>query len=49
MIESAILLGVLAGKDKPKLYDLFRMRSYLKHLNLHHGLIAYWSTNNLQL
>ncbi len=49
LVEKAFLLGVLAGKDKPRVYDLLRMRSYLKRLNLHHGLIAYWSTNNFQL
>jgi GxxExxY protein len=49
LVEKAFLLGVLAGKDKPRAYDLLRMRSYLRRLNLHHGLIAYWSTNNLQL
>lgn len=25
------------------------MRSYLKKLNLHYGLIAFWSVKNLQL
>ena len=49
LIDNSILLGILAGKDKPKVYDIFRMRSYLNKLKLTHGLIAYWSTKNLQL
>ena len=49
LIEKALLLGVLAGKDKPRKYDLIRMRSYLNRLQLHYGLIAFWSTKNLQL
>ena len=49
LVEEALLLGILAGRDKPRIYDQFRMRSYLKHLHLHYGLIAYWSTHNLQL
>ncbi len=49
LIENSFLLGILAGKDKPRVYDIFRMRSYLRKLKLHHGLIAYWSTSNLQL
>lgn len=49
LIDNSILLGILAGTEKPRIYDLFRMRSYLKRLNLSHGLIAFWSTTNLQL
>jgi hypothetical protein len=49
LVEQAFLLGVLAGKDRPRAWDLLRMRSYLHRLNLRHGLIAYWSTNNFQL
>lgn len=49
LIEKSFLIGILAGKDRPRLYDLLRMRSYLKSLHLHHGLIAYWSVRNLQL
>lgn len=49
LVEKSLLLGILAGKQKPRLYDLFRMRSYLRKLNLCHGLVAYWSNKNLQL
>jgi GxxExxY protein len=49
LIENTLLLGVLAGDEKPRVYDIFRMRSYLKRLGLTHGLIAFWSTKNLQL
>lgn len=49
LIENEFLLGILAGKDEPRVYDIFRMRSYLKRLDLTHGLIAYWSIKNLQL
>ncbi|MFQ5825289.1 MAG: GxxExxY protein [bacterium] len=49
LVEKSLLLGILAGKDKLRVYDLFRMRSYLRKLNLRHGLIAYWSIKNLQL
>lgn len=49
LVDKSILVGILAGTEKPRVYDLFRMRSYLKQLNLHHGLIAFWSTTNLQL
>ena len=49
LIENRLLLGILAGKNQAKAYDLLRMRSYLRKLNLHYGLIAYWSTKNLQL
>jgi len=49
VIEDSILLAILAGKSRPKAYDIFRMRNYLNKLKLTHGLIAYWSTKNLQL
>lgn len=49
LISQTLLLGILAGKDKPGAYDLLRMRSYLRKLKLHHGLIAYWSAKNFQL
>ncbi len=49
LIEKFLLIGILAGKNGPRGYDILRMRSYLKRLNLHHGLIAFWSTTNLQL
>jgi len=49
LVENSFLVAVLAGKDSPRKYDLFRMRSYLKRLKLKHGLIAYWSIKNLQL
>lgn len=49
IIDNSLLIGILSGKEKPRMYDLLRMRSYLKKLNLHHGLIAFWSTKNLQL
>jgi GxxExxY protein len=49
LIEDRFLLGVFAGKDEPRAYDLLRTRSYLKHLNLRHALVAHWSMTNLQL
>lgn len=49
LIEKSYLVGILAGKEKLRLYDLLRMRTYLRKLNLHHGLIAFWSNKNLQL
>jgi len=49
LIEKSLLIGILAGKHKPRTYDFLRMRTYLKYLNLHHGLIAFWSNENLQL
>lgn len=49
LIEKSLLIGILAGKYKPRTYDFLRMRTYLKYLNLHHGLIAFWSNQNLQL
>jgi hypothetical protein len=49
LIEDRFLLGVFAGKDEPRAYDLLRTRSYLKHLNLRHALVVHWSTTNLQL
>jgi len=49
LVENSFLVAVLAGKDSPRKYDLFRMRSYLKRLKLKHGVIAYWSIKNLQL
>lgn len=49
LLEKSLLVGILAGKDKPRAYDFLRMRSYLKSLHLHHGLIAYWSVKNFQL
>ena len=49
LIEDRFLLGVFAGKDGPRAYDLLRTRSYLKHLNLRHALVAHWSTTNRQL
>jgi len=49
LIEPSFLLGILAGNERPRTYDFLRMRSYLKKLNLHHGVIAFWSRKNLQL
>lgn len=49
LLDNSLLLGTLAGTEKPRTYDLFRMRSYLKRLNLSRGLIAFWSTTNLQM
>ncbi len=49
LVENSLLIGILAGKHKPKTHDFLRMRSYLKYSNLHHGLIAFWSNENLQL
>lgn len=49
LIDNSLLIGILTGKKKPRGYDFLRMRSYLNKLNLHHGLIAFWSTKNLQL
>lgn len=49
LIDGAFLLGILAGKGEMRKYDIYRMRSYLKHLKFNHGLIAYWNVNNLQL
>lgn len=49
LVEKTLLLGILAGKEKPRVYDLIRMRTYLKRLKIHYGLVAYWSTKNLQL
>lgn len=49
LIDNGFLFAILAGKDEPRQYDIFRMRSYLKWLKLKYGLIAYWSLNNLQI
>jgi len=49
LVEGRFLLGILAGKDKMRQYDVYRMRSYLKRLKLNHGLIAHWNVKNLQL
>ncbi|NUO83995.1 GxxExxY protein [candidate division KSB1 bacterium] len=49
MVDGAFLLAILAGKGEMRKYDIYRMRSYLKHLKFNHGLIAYWNVNNLQL
>jgi GxxExxY protein len=49
LVENNLLMGVLTGDDKPRVYDIFRMRSYLERLNLTHGVIAYWGTKNLQI
>ncbi len=49
LVHESFLLGVLAGNNKPRTYDLFRMRTYLKNLDLNYGLIAFWSTKNLQI
>lgn len=48
LIDGGFLLAILAGKDKMRQYDIYRMRSYLKRLKLKHGLIAYWNVKNLQ-
>ena len=49
LIEESLLVGILAGKHKPRTYDFLRMHTYLKYLNLHHGLIAFWTNENFQL
>ncbi len=49
LVDGAFLLAILAGKDDMRKYDIYRMRSYLKHLKFNHGLIAYWNVKNLQL
>lgn len=49
LIENSFLLGMLAGREHPGNYHLFRMRTYLKKLKLNRGMIAFWSIKNLQL
>lgn len=49
LIHDSLLFGVLAAQGRPRTYDLYRMRSYLKKLKITHGLIACWTTRNLQL
>ncbi len=49
LIHDSLLFGVLAAQGRPRTYDLYRMRSYLKMLKITHGLIACWTTRNLQL
>ena len=49
LVDEAFLLAILAGKDDMRKYDIYRMRSYLKHLKLNRGLIAYWKVKSLQL
>jgi GxxExxY protein len=49
LVDGAFLLAILAGKDDMRKYDIYRMRSYLKHLKLNRGLIAYWNVKKLQL
>jgi len=49
LVDNFLLVAILAGKKRPRIYDLYRMRSYLKNLKLHHGLIVFWSTTNLQI
>jgi len=49
LIEGRFLLAILAGKDKMRQYDIYRMRSYLKRLKIDHGLIAHWNVKSLQL
>ncbi len=49
LVDKYMLVGILAGVGNPRKYDIYRMRSYLKRLGLHHGLIAFWSPTNLRI
>ena len=47
LVNSKILLAVLAGSKEVRAYDVMRMRTYLKGLNLNIGLIAFWGKDHL--
>jgi GxxExxY protein len=49
LINQRVLLAVLAGSGQVRAYDVVRMRSYLRKLNLDVGLIAFWSKDHLKI
>jgi GxxExxY protein len=49
LVNQKILLAVLAGSKEVSVYDIVRMRSYLKGLNLKVGLIAFWGKDHLKI
>jgi GxxExxY protein len=49
LVNGKILLAVLAGSKEVRAYDVVRMRTYLKGLNLNIGLIAFWGKDHLYI
>ncbi|MDZ7362900.1 MAG: GxxExxY protein [candidate division KSB1 bacterium] len=49
LVNQKILLAVLAGSKEASAYDIVRMRSYLRGLNLKLGLIAFWGKDHLKI
>lgn len=49
LIDKKALFAVIAGSNAIRPYDVMRMRSYLKHLQLNVGLIAFWGKNCLEI
>jgi len=49
LVNHRVLLAVLAGSKEVRAYDVMRMRSYLKKLNLNVGLIAFWGKDHLKI
>jgi GxxExxY protein len=49
LVNGKILLAVLAGRKEVRAYDVVRMRTYLKGLNLNIGLIAFWGKDHLYI
>lgn len=49
LVNGKILLAVLAGSKEVRAYDVMRMRTYLKGLNLSIGLIAFWGKDHLYI
>ncbi|MBN2011765.1 GxxExxY protein [candidate division KSB1 bacterium] len=41
LIQNSFLVGILAGKEHPRVYDIVRMRNYLNRLKLKHGILAF--------
>ena len=49
LINQQTLLAILAGTKQVRAYDVMRMRSYLRNLNLRVGLVAFWGKEHLKI
>lgn len=49
LIDDQLLTAVLAGSGEIRAYDIVRMRSYLRKLDLEAGIIVFWGKHELKI
>jgi GxxExxY protein len=49
LIDDQLLIAILAGSGEIRAYDIVRMRSYLRRLDLETGIIIFWGKDGLKI